>query len=346
MPDIKSVSQKALGAALEAASKAILDCREVGDDENTILQRELQKTFGIMEVCAPGSIEDIPIDPNSPRILRLQDILGEWNSKAAALHDALVNSRPLGPLSGFPKVDRELCGAFPPGVHIIHGDPGAGKTAFALQIACSCKCPALYVSCEMGPLELLRRITARVTNTYLGRFKTGELPPEKAANLVGQAIAATPNLIILDATQKIATASLIMRAAREIKRQTEAEHLLIVIDSVHSWADSMPVDNEYEALNAALASLRKMGSELGCPVIGIAERNRASQRIGGQAGSAGSRKFEYGAETVMELGRKESETNALGECEIVLTFSKNRHGSPGKTVNLTFKGALQSFEEV
>jgi len=65
----------------------------------------------------------------------------------------------------------------------MHGQPGTGKTAFALQVAAQCGFPCLYVTCEMAPLELLRRHTARVTRTYLNRFKSGELSPRESLEL-------------------------------------------------------------------------------------------------------------------------------------------------------------------
>lgn len=341
-----AVTPEELTAAVKIVREAVHNSPDITDDQNTRLQAALSKLMPSDEaITAPGAIEEIPRDPNIPALLRPADILGEWDAKAEALYNALQNGHPIGPLSGFGKIDCEMCGAFPPGVHIVHGDPGAGKTAFALQIACSCLCPALYVTCEMGPIELLRRITSRVTNTFLGKFKTGELPPDYAKSLVRRAVQAVPNLYIADATRSQATTKWILDTARMIRQQTESEYFLLLIDSVHSWADSMTgAEGEYEALNKALSAMRLLGAELACPVVGIAERNRAAQGKGGMGASAGSRKFEYGGETVMELSRSEEES-VLGERDAKLKFAKNRHGTPGNTISLVFNGALQSFRE-
>src|SRR5690349_126228 len=130
-----------------------------------------------MAQAAP-SREDIHTDPEHtplPRIVRLGDLLGEWEADAHAAYAARVSGQARGPVTGLLRLDQELGGALTPGVHIAHGQPGAGKTAFALQAATRCDCPCLYVTAEMSPLELLRRIAARVTETFLGRLKSGEL---------------------------------------------------------------------------------------------------------------------------------------------------------------------------
>src|SRR5918996_1264990 len=87
------------------------------------------------------------------------------------------------PVTRIPQLDDVLGGALQPGVHVVHASPGAGKTALALQIAATCGFPALFVTCEMAPLELLRRITARVTETLLGRLKSGEYDPTRVVKL-------------------------------------------------------------------------------------------------------------------------------------------------------------------
>jgi hypothetical protein len=69
-------------------------------------------------------------------------------------------------------------------------------------------------------------------------------------------------------------------------------------------------------------------------------------QTGGMSASAGSRKAGYGAESVMEIGKKEgAATDAEGADLIELLISKNRHGSPGRRVTLRWRGALQSYEE-
>lgn len=277
-----------------------------------------------------------------PRLTRFAGLLDEWDDYAQTAFDARVNGTPRGPLTGFKYLDEELGHALQPGVHVLHGDSGAGKTAFAGQVAADCGVPCLYVSCEMGLLELFRRHAARVTGTFLGKFKSGELPPERAAALARETASTIPLLTLADATRAPATAEWIREVA-PIARG-ESPHLLIVIDSLHSWVEAnAPGANEYEALGAGLAALRGIASELTCAILVIAERNRASAGKGGISASAGSRKAEYGAETVISLLSEEAP--AYGPTPVTLKLDKNRNGRPGRTFHLSFDGALQRFGE-
>jgi replicative DNA helicase len=296
----------------------------------------------------PFARESFPQDPSAPqpRLLRLADLLPEWDAEADAAHQAFTTGTPRGPVTGLSHLDQELGGAVPTGVNVVHGGPGVGKTALGFQIAATARCPSVFVTCEMSPLELLRRHTARVTNTFLGRLRTGEFEPAAAAKLARLAIAAAPQLAIVDATQAFASPAWISQAATVVR--ADGPYLLIVIDSIHAWADSAPGDggSEYERLNAAVAALRGLAQQLACPVLGIAERNRGAMAGGGLSASAGSRKFEYSGESVWDLSRADDTSpNAAGEVEVTLKLVKNRNGAPNRTVRLLFHGALQRWRE-
>lgn len=289
-----------------------------------------------------------PKDSHEPRLLQLDRLLEDWDQDAAARHEAHTTGQPRGPITGLGKVDHELGGAFTPGLHIVHAQPGAGKTAFALQVAASCGCPCLFVTCEMGPLELLRRITARVTGTFLGKLKTGELTPDVSHELVKRAVKHAPDLWLADASQSYASCTWIRDSAEPVR--AGRPHLLIVVDSVHSWADGgdcRKVGTEYDAISEAIGALRILASRLDCPILAVAERNRASMKGGGLSAGAGTRKIEYGAEVVLDLERNlDAAPDASGEVPVKLVFAKNRSGAAGRKVELLFNGALMRFREL
>lgn len=278
-----------------------------------------------------------------PHLCRLSDLLGSWEEDAQTAHEAHRSQKARGPLSGFPLLDRELGGCFSPGLHIVHGQPGSGKTAFALQVAAQCGCPCLLLSCEMAPLELLRRHTARVTGTYLGRLKSGELSPGESLSLARRACAAAPLLALADGTRAYASPSWLRDAAKAA--QGEEPHLLVIVDSVHSWAEGAGVEaSEYETLNAALLGLRSLAHTLCCPILAVSERNRDAMKGGGLSAGAGTRKIEYGAETVIDLTRDMARRDdGAGEVEVTLKLAKNRSGAAGRELAFSFHGARQGF---
>jgi len=281
--------------------------------------------------------------PEKAPLMRLDALLERWEQEAALLYQARQSGVPRGPVTGLGKLDESLGGHLAPGVHILHGQPGTGKSAFALQIAASCGVPALFVSCEMAALELLIRHTARVTGTYLGRLKSGELAPHESLSLARRSAGAAPLLCLLDATTAPARPDHLLDCSWIARGDSSA--FLIVLDSVQSWAEALGQGaTEYETLNQALAALRGLAHVLGCPILAISERNRESMSGGGLSAGAGSRKIEYGAETVIDLTRElNAMPDAHGEVPVTVKLVKNRHGGAGKTIALGFHGALQRF---
>jgi replicative DNA helicase len=295
-----------------------------------------------------GSAPPDPLGQDSlrqPRLLPLASLLGEWEADAQAAFDARVKGIPRGPVTGLASLDTTLGDCLAPGLHVVHGGPGVGKTALGLQIAAACGCPALYVSAEMRPLELLRRLTARETGTFLGTLKSGALAPADSLALARRTVAACGRLALADACDAWASPEWLREAARAV--QGDARHVFLAVDSVHSWAEGAPGElTEYDRLNAALAALRTLAGQLGAPILAIAERNRASMAGGGLSASAGSRKFEYTGESVWDLNEdKDAPPPSPHEKAVTLHVAKNRSGAAGRRVRLAFHGALQRYTD-
>ena len=297
------------------------------------------------------------LDPDVPRLWRLSDLLADLLDEAELQHAALESGTPLGPVTGLPKLDRELAGRLVPGFHVVHGNTAAGKTSFALQVAATCGAPALFVTCEMAPVELLRRVIARAAGVYLGRLKSGELSRAAVAEHARDALTACGPLALLDGTRAYVTPERIREHAEAWRDAQAAAHVLVVVDSLHAWAGGAPAFadfGEYEALGAAVLDVQRMAAHLGAPVVVVTERNRSSADTGGVNAAAGSRKVEYGAETVLGLYRETTKGDdgkprpkpfdATGEVGAHVLIEKNRHGAGGR-VDLRFHGALQRFTE-
>lgn len=303
-----------------------------------------------------GGTPIIPALPlERPRLCLLADLLGEWQNEAEAAHEARTTQTLRGPVTGFKKLDEDLGGCLSPGLHIVHGQPGTGKTAFALQVAAQCGFSCLYVTCEMAPLELLRRHTARVTKTYLGRFKSGEIAPRESLELARRAIGAAPHLALVDATCAGAETAFLKQCLEIVRSRTleagaDGRHVLVVVDSLHSWAEGVAAGgragegSEYEVLNAALLGLRGLSHAAKCPILAISERNREGMKSGGMSAGAGTRKLEYGAESVMDLSRVDEREDAGSAVGVTVRLVKNRGGAAGRETRFGFHGATQSFE--
>jgi replicative DNA helicase len=224
----------------------------------------------------------------------------------------------------------------------------------ALQVASDCRYPALFVSAEMGLLELFRRLIARSTQTFLGKLKSGEIAGANARNLALQTVEKLPHLAMMDATQAYAAPALIADVAEGLKEKMQAEHLLIVVDSLQVWAKSVraiggdvATASEYDVINSGLFAAAGIASRLACPVLMISHRNRVGNKEGGGLHSAkGSGDVEYCAESILDLSvKQDQQPDAMGETDVAVKVLKNRHGVPGISASLKFSGRLQEFRE-
>ncbi len=294
-----------------------------------------------------------PTDTTAPQVTLLSDLISEFVADTEAAAAALASGIPRGPVTRISKLDRALGGFLAPGLHVAQAAPGAGKTAFALQVAAMCGFPALYVSSEMGLLELFRRLIARETGTFLDRLKTGELGIQEAIRLAVRTAEKVPHLAIMDATRAYAAPLAIRKAAESVRERAGAQHILVVIDSLQDWArsaldtDGKPLAaSEYDLMNAGLSAAARIGAHLACPVLGVSHRNRQGNKSdGGLHAAKGSGDVEYKAETVIDLNRKDEQPDAAGEVEIRVSIHKNRHGIPGISFPLRFCGRVQEFRE-
>jgi len=292
-------------------------------------------------------------EPLAPRVVQLSDLVSDFITDTEAAAAALASGRPRGPVTALASLDDALGGFLAPGVHILQAAPGAGKTALALQCAARCEFPALFVSAEMGLLELFRRLIARETGTFLGKLKTGELGAREAMRLAVRTVEKVPSLALMDATRGHATPEMIRDAAEGLRSRTASAHVLIVVDSLQVWARSaraaggqVSAATEYDLINAALDSVSDVAADLACPVLAVSHRNRAGQKEGGLHAGKGSGDLEYMAETVIDLQReRDAQPDANGEVSVTIAIHKNRHGSPGVTFPVRFCGRLQEFRE-
>jgi len=100
---------------------------------------------------------------------------------------------------------------------------------------------------------------------------------------------------------------------------------------------------EYEVLNAALLGLRGLSHAAHCPILALTDRKREAMKSGGMSAGAGTRKLEYGAESVIDLSRADEREEAGAGVNVTARLVKNRGGAAGKETRFLFHGAMQCF---
>ncbi len=299
-------------------------------------------------------MEIAPLETVLPdKLYSLSSLLQPLRQEEERSREARRSGIAPGPVTGFPELDKLVGGFLAPGLHTLISAPGAGKTALALQIAGQCGCPCLYVTSEMRPIELFRRIIARTTKTFLGKLRGGHLEDDDIDRLGLCAANACPMVTIYDASDGETNAAAIQEMALSLKDRYEAAHVLIVLDSLTDWVNSGIFGNmdEYTATETGLTALHRVTVQLGCPALLIVHRNRAGQRSTADessklhAGKATGR-IEYICESLWNLEKKAIEPDLNGYIPEELFLLKNRHGITGRKQSYRFEGRIMQFEEV
>lgn len=251
----------------------------------------------------------------------------------------------LGLSTGLTKLDA-LIGGFEPGLYLMAGGPGVGKTTFALQLAATVtrEAPVVYVTFENSPANMtLKALTARagINPADVARGFADLDALRRAAEEwrpIGERLA------MIGGTAQLTVAQVRALALRAMNRH-KAERCLIVIDYLQLWAkaaaDLRSMATVRERVEVMGNALRELAVRLDSPVLAIANQNRAGGNYGGSgAASLDSLKesgdLEYMTDVALFLTQDEQRPVTPPARAVTLTVAKNRHGETG-TLPLIFR---------
>lgn len=311
---------------------------------------------------------------------------GKWKDLAAVIaedfSEEALRHRPQRLGTGFPRLDRLLDGGLAPGLTVLGGSPGLGKSTFALQLACRVAergTPVLYFSLEMprervaakavsrqmfeavraqlppGPVsrEELRALGVTAAQLF-GGSRGGRLTPEQRQLLerVRQAPLGGRNLYVI---QDGLSAAGIRARVQAFRGERPGAVPLVIVDYLQILpADGLKAGNDRQVVEESLKHMVQIAHG-GVPVLLLSSLNRGSYKAPMQLDAfKETGGIEYSADVLLGLqfsvchARKDwdmnTEKNRLPRAVEVVVL-KQRYGSSGGVVPLRYFAEFDYFEE-
>ena len=297
----------------------------------------------------------------------LQSYYNLCSGQPAYLH-AFTDAKPPAP-TGVGPLDSMLSGGFRPGLYVVGGNTGAGKTAFALALMrrmASTGLGAVFYSLELSATECRARLGSlqSAVSAGLERFPWAEyeaLGARARAELDAGTylaerdrvycadcalVAECPNVRIVDGTADDYLAELFM-VEQEIAWAGSAGASVVFVDYLQCVKAGEGLD-ELAAMGEVARALNRAGMRAGVAVVALAavSRGQGGKMRRGEAVGAdifrGSSWIEYTALAAFALARTE-EQDGERYPEVTLQAVKNRRGALGEPITFTYDGAHGLF---
>ena len=321
------------------------------DSANEILRDGYSNNFTAEQLLesAERKIFDIAEDQTTGDTVEIRDVVTVAMDRIAARTEA---RHPItGVATGFFDLDNITCGFQAEQLIILAARPSMGKTAFALNIcdhvAVNLGIPVLFVSLEMGQVELAERLLCARTRVDGHKLRTGQNLGTREMALLGKGfdeLRTTP--LFIDDTPARNMLQITANARRLKLRRGLG---MIVLDYIQLIDSDESRESRQEQLARISRRLKTLARELKVPVIALSQLNRAVEnredRRPRMADLRESGAIEQDADLVLLLHRPEyyDANEQPGIAELII--AKNRNGATD-TVKLAFLKNITRFENL
>jgi replicative DNA helicase len=326
------------------------EVRELIETALEILRDSYSDQFSAEELltAAERRVFAIAEDQVSGDTVELKDIM-------PSTMERIVNRRELdrdvhGIATGFSDLDALLGGFLGSQLIILAARPSMGKTAFALNIcehvAIQQKISVLFVSLEMGSMELAERLLCTLSRVDGHKLRTGKGLSHADIKKLSDAyeIFRGAGQVLIDDTPARNMLQITANARRLKRRQNIG---LIVVDYIQLIDSEEQRDSRQEQIAKISRRLKTLAREMDVPVIALSQLNRAVEsredRRPRMADLRESGAIEQDADLVLLLHRPDyyDSNDQPGVVEVIV--AKNRHGATD-TVKLTFQKNIMRFD--
>ena len=332
--------------------------------EKAKLRNMIAKTTAIQEECYDEQAPLLDIVENAERsilgvyndrlgrdIKKIQEVLPELQNTIETLAESKTDFT--GIRTGFYDFDAMTRGLQKRQVIILAARPGAGKSAFALNIALNAaiseKKSVAFFSLEMGAEEIAKRMFGCVGKIDGDVLKTGKFKNTDWKKWNEAMSELQDTKFYIDDSAGL-TVSEVRRKCRKLKNSDDGLDL-IVIDYLQLLSSSAKYAGQrVQEVSEISRDIKKLAMELEVPVIALAQLSRSVEQRKGEDSKPKlsdlreSGSIEQDADIVLFLhsddyGKYDGNVNRRVE----LLVAKHRAGSTG-SVNLVFKMNTGSFD--
>ena len=334
--------------------------------EKATLRNMIAKTTAIQEECYDEQAPLLDIVENAERsilgvyndrlgrdIKKIQEVLPELQNTIETLAESKTDFT--GIRTGFYDFDAMTRGLQKRQVIILAARPGAGKSAFALNIALNAaineKKSVAFFSLEMGAEEIAKRMFGCVGKIDGDVLKTGKFKNTDWKKWNEAMSELQDTKFYIDDSAGL-TVSEVRRKCRNLKNSDDGLDL-IVIDYLQLLSSSAKYAGQrVQEVSEISRDIKKLAMELEVPVIALAQLSRSVEQRKGDDSKPKlsdlreSGSIEQDADIVLflhsdEYGKYDGNLNR----KVELLVAKHRAGSTG-SVNLVFKMNTGSFDNL
>jgi replicative DNA helicase len=258
-----------------------------------------------------------------------------------------------------------LANGLPEGLFVVGAAPSTGKTTWAKQVAdqiveLNPKVVCLFISLEQSREELRVKTLSRLSTVenrdiLRGRLDINSPAWKRVKTASDKYTASTAGRFFILEGDKTTTPERIRLAGLQVRRATNAEDLLIVVDYLQIIPTIEDFKDPRSRIDSIMSELRRIARDLGATVMAISSVGRASYDTAGLSSFKESGGIEYAADLgAIMLPRKNGDDSERGKATLEginlewigvdLVVVKNRNGERGK-IEFQFFPQISRFKE-
>lgn len=251
---------------------------------------------------------------------------------------------------GLKRLD-EITGGLNPGLYVLGGPPGGGKTTLSVQVmtcVAAAGTPVVYVSYENSPANIVQKALCAKAGVSPRDVDRGTADLKQLRVAAFELRDALSRLAVVGGTAKLTLAEVRARAMQMMNRW-KSSRVLLIFDYLQRAAHGQGHDQLRHNVSALAGELRDLSTRLDSPVLVLSSQNRTGYGDGKASSNLATLKesgdLEYTADVVLFLTPSEKRTATPPALAVDLSIEKNRYGESNVRVPLIFKRDIGALRE-